>query len=94
MANTSDGPRGALTGACWHDGSLYFTNTDTISRLRPDGSIEDIRLEMETHYFGTLAVTRAFAPIIERNIAENGSGAFACPRWNGRSPHAQVRPSV
>lgn len=39
-----------------------------------DGSIEDIRLEMETHYFGTLAVTRAFAPIIERNIAENGSG--------------------
>jgi NAD(P)-dependent dehydrogenase (short-subunit alcohol dehydrogenase family) len=24
--------------------------------------IKDIRLEMETHYFGTLAVTRAFAP--------------------------------
>src|SRR6202011_5881869 len=24
--------------------------------------IEDIRREMETHYFGTLAVTRAFAP--------------------------------
>ncbi|HWX98738.1 MAG TPA: SDR family NAD(P)-dependent oxidoreductase, partial [Mycobacterium sp.] len=24
--------------------------------------IEDIRHEMETHYFGTLAVTRAFAP--------------------------------
>ncbi|ETK36812.1 SDR family oxidoreductase [Microbispora sp. ATCC PTA-5024] len=27
-----------------------------------DGSLEDIRLEMETHYFGTLAVSRAFAP--------------------------------
>ncbi len=26
------------------------------------GSLEDIRLEMDTHYFGTLAVTRAFAP--------------------------------
>ena len=37
-----------------------------------DGPIEDIRLEMETHYFGTLAVTRAFVPVIERNIAENG----------------------
>ncbi len=31
------------------------------------GDIEDVRLEMETHYFGTLAVTRAFAPIIEAN---------------------------
>lgn len=38
-----------------------------------DGSMDDIRLEMETHYFGTLAVTRAFVPVIERNIAENGA---------------------
>jgi NAD(P)-dependent dehydrogenase (short-subunit alcohol dehydrogenase family) len=32
-----------------------------------DGSLEDIRLEMETHYFGTLQVIRAFAPVVERN---------------------------
>lgn len=32
-----------------------------------DGPIDDIRLEMETHYFGTLSVIRAFAPVIERN---------------------------
>jgi NAD(P)-dependent dehydrogenase (short-subunit alcohol dehydrogenase family) len=31
------------------------------------GAPEDVRLEMETHYFGTLSVTRAFAPIIEGN---------------------------
>lgn len=31
------------------------------------GPLEDVRLEMETHYFGTLNVTRAFVPIIERN---------------------------
>lgn len=37
-----------------------------------DGSLDDIRLEMETHYFGTLQVIRAFAPIIERN----GGGAI------------------
>ena len=37
-----------------------------------DGPLEDVRLEMETHYFGTLAVIRAFAPVIERN----GGGAF------------------
>ncbi|MBJ7338220.1 SDR family oxidoreductase [Mycolicibacterium sp.] len=37
-----------------------------------DGPLEDIRLEMETHYFGTLQVVRAFAPVLERN----GGGAF------------------
>ncbi|HXO49481.1 MAG TPA: SDR family oxidoreductase [Mycobacterium sp.] len=36
------------------------------------GRLEDVRLEMDTHYFGTLNVTRAFAPIIERN----GGGAI------------------
>ncbi|WP_197383198.1 SDR family oxidoreductase [Mycolicibacterium mengxianglii] len=37
-----------------------------------DGSLEDIRLEMETHYFGTLQVIRGFAPVIEGN----GGGAI------------------
>ena len=31
------------------------------------GSMDDVRQEMDTHYFGTLAVTRAFVPIIEAN---------------------------
>ncbi len=31
------------------------------------GDLDDVRLEMETHYFGTLNVTRAFAPVIEAN---------------------------
>jgi NAD(P)-dependent dehydrogenase (short-subunit alcohol dehydrogenase family) len=35
------------------------------------GDLGQIRLEMETHYFGTLQVTRAFAPVIEGN----GGGA-------------------
>jgi glucose/arabinose dehydrogenase len=33
---------GAFTGTMWHDGHLYFSNTDTVSRLRPDGTIEDL----------------------------------------------------
>ncbi|MFI5890265.1 SDR family oxidoreductase [Actinoplanes sp. NPDC051513] len=37
-----------------------------------DGDLDLIRLEMDTHYYGTLAVTRAFAPIIEAN----GGGAI------------------
>ena len=35
------------------------------------GDLGEIRQEMETHYFGTLAVTRAFVPVLERN----GGGA-------------------
>jgi NAD(P)-dependent dehydrogenase (short-subunit alcohol dehydrogenase family) len=36
------------------------------------GAFEDIRLEMETHYFGTLSAIRAFVPVIEGN----GGGAI------------------
>jgi NAD(P)-dependent dehydrogenase (short-subunit alcohol dehydrogenase family) len=32
-----------------------------------DGSMDDIRALMETHYFGTLSVTRAFAPALTAN---------------------------
>ena len=31
------------------------------------GPMDDIRAEMESHYFGTLNVIREFAPVIERN---------------------------
>jgi NAD(P)-dependent dehydrogenase (short-subunit alcohol dehydrogenase family) len=37
-----------------------------------EGDLDQIRLEMETHYFGTLNVTRAFAPVLE----QNGGGAI------------------
>jgi short-subunit dehydrogenase len=37
-----------------------------------DGDLDLIRLEMETHYFGPLGVTRAFAPI----IVDNGGGGI------------------
>jgi NAD(P)-dependent dehydrogenase (short-subunit alcohol dehydrogenase family) len=36
-----------------------------------NGELDDIRPEMETHFFGTLGVTRAFAPV----LAANGGGA-------------------
>src|SRR5262249_22101596 len=32
-----------------------------------DSPLEPIRKEMDTHYFGTLAVVRAFVPVIEAN---------------------------
>lgn len=33
---------GALTGVCWKDGYLYYTNTDTLARIGPDGRSEDL----------------------------------------------------
>ena len=36
------------------------------------GDLEKIRLELETHFFGTLSMVRAFAPI----LAANGGGAI------------------
>jgi NAD(P)-dependent dehydrogenase (short-subunit alcohol dehydrogenase family) len=42
------------------------TGTDLIT-----ADLAKIRLEMDTHYYGTLAVTRVFAPVIEAN----GGGA-------------------
>jgi glucose/arabinose dehydrogenase len=33
---------GAATGAVWHRGTLYLTNTDTVSRLGTDGSLHDL----------------------------------------------------
>jgi NAD(P)-dependent dehydrogenase (short-subunit alcohol dehydrogenase family) len=37
-----------------------------------DGALDDIRLEMDTHYFGTLSVVRTFAP----KMAANGGGTI------------------
>jgi NAD(P)-dependent dehydrogenase (short-subunit alcohol dehydrogenase family) len=55
------------------DITLLINNAGSSTRsgvLR--GDVEDIRLEMDTHYFGTLSVVRAFAP----KIAANGGGSI------------------
>ena len=52
--------------------SLLINNAGSFTGASvSDGSIDDIRNEMEVHYFGTLSVTRAFAP----QLAANGGGA-------------------
>ncbi|MDP9842105.1 SDR family oxidoreductase [Streptosporangium lutulentum] len=54
------------------DVTLLINNAGSSTRAGlPDGDIDDFRLEMETHYFGTLAMSRAFAP----SLARNGGGA-------------------
>jgi NAD(P)-dependent dehydrogenase (short-subunit alcohol dehydrogenase family) len=45
------------------------------------GDMDDVRLEMETHYFGTLAVTRAFVPIIEANAGGEILNVLSVLSW-------------
>ena len=51
-----------------------LVNNAGISTSTPlvTGELDDIRREMDTHFWGTLNVTRAFAPVLE----SNGGGAF------------------
>lgn len=54
------------------DVTLLINNAGSSTKAGlPDGDLDAFRLEMETHYFGTLAVSRAFAPA----LARNGGGA-------------------
>ncbi|MBC6463436.1 SDR family oxidoreductase [Actinomadura sp. HBU206391] len=63
----------AEAAAAAPDVTLLINNAGISTHTRlTDGDIASIRREMETHYFGTLDVTRAFAPV----LAGNGGGAI------------------
>jgi NAD(P)-dependent dehydrogenase (short-subunit alcohol dehydrogenase family) len=63
----------ARAAAATQDVTLLINNAGISTHTRLlDGDEAQIRLEMETHYFGTLAVIRALAPVIVRN----GGGAI------------------
>jgi NAD(P)-dependent dehydrogenase (short-subunit alcohol dehydrogenase family) len=63
----------AGAAAAAQDVTLLINNAGISTHARlTDGDMDDIRREMETHYFGTLGVTRAFAP----KLAGNGGGAI------------------
>jgi NAD(P)-dependent dehydrogenase (short-subunit alcohol dehydrogenase family) len=55
------------------DATLLINNAGISNHVALiDSDMAEIRLEMETNLFGTLDVTRAFAPV----LAENGGGAI------------------
>jgi NAD(P)-dependent dehydrogenase (short-subunit alcohol dehydrogenase family) len=63
----------AAAAAATGDVSLLINNAGSSTGASLlTGPLDDIRLEMETHFFGTLAVTRAFAP----QLAAQGGGAI------------------
>ncbi|MCZ2838093.1 SDR family oxidoreductase [Modestobacter sp. VKM Ac-2985] len=64
----------ATAAAAASDVTLLVNNAGLTTRADlVTGDLADVRLEMETHFFGTLGVIRAFAPV----LARNGGGAIA-----------------
>ncbi|MEV7871108.1 SDR family oxidoreductase [Streptomyces sp. NPDC088124] len=70
--DVTDGESVRAAARAASDATLLVNNAG-ISTATPlmAGGLDAVRLEMETNFFGPLAVTRAFAPVIERN----GGGA-------------------
>ncbi|HEY0536842.1 MAG TPA: SDR family oxidoreductase [Actinoallomurus sp.] len=63
----------AEAAAAAPDVTLLINNAGISTHTRlSDGDLANIRREMETHYFGTLEVSRALAP----KLAANGGGAI------------------
>lgn len=54
------------------DVTLLINNAGIATGTNLLGDLDKIRLEMDTHYFGTLSVVRAFAPV----LAATGGGAI------------------
>src|ERR1700748_206638 len=64
------------------DVTVFVNNAGVSTRASLlTGPLEDVRLEMETHYFGTLNVTRAFVPIIEHNGGGSILNLLAVLSW-------------
>ncbi|AWS44533.1 SDR family oxidoreductase [Streptosporangium sp. 'caverna'] len=63
----------AAAAAAAADVTLLINNAGIATHQNlVSGDLEKVRLEMDTHYFGTLNVVRAFAPL----LAANGGGAI------------------
>ncbi|WP_353649231.1 SDR family oxidoreductase [Nakamurella sp. A5-74] len=58
------------------------------------GELSEIRREMDTHFFGTLAMTRAFADILARNgggAVINVLSALSWFSWNGATSYSAAK---
>lgn len=63
----------AAAAAAARDVTLLINNAGILTYQNlVTGDLDKIRMEMETHYFGTLRVVQAFAPV----LAANGGGAI------------------
>jgi short-subunit dehydrogenase len=56
------------------------------------GDLADVRLEMDTHFHGTLAVTRAFAPQLPEHEQSAILSVLSILSWVSLCYRAEVRP--
>lgn len=56
------------------------------------GDVDEVRREMETNFFGPLAATRAFAPVIEGNGGGAVLNVLSALSWFHPSASAPTRP--
>ncbi len=72
--DVTDAAQVAAAAARCGEVTLLVNNAGVLRHAALIGAatMDDARYEMEVHYFGTLALCRAFAPVIERN----GGGAI------------------
>jgi NAD(P)-dependent dehydrogenase (short-subunit alcohol dehydrogenase family) len=70
------------------DATLLINNAgiDTHTDLL-DGDLDKIRLDMETLFFGTLQMTRAFVPVIEANGGGGVLNVLSVLSWVHVAPH-------
>jgi NAD(P)-dependent dehydrogenase (short-subunit alcohol dehydrogenase family) len=72
----------AAAAAAAEDVTLLINNAGVAtSQNLVTGDIDKIRLEMETHYFGTLAMVRAFAPVLARNSGGSVLNVMSVLSW-------------
>ncbi|GAA3098006.1 SDR family oxidoreductase [Pseudonocardia yunnanensis] len=78
----------AAAAAAASDATLLINNAgiDTHTDLL-DGDIDKIRLDMETLFFGTLQMTRAFVPVIEANGGGGMLNVLSVLSWVHVAPH-------
>ena len=79
------------------DVTLLINNAGSSTNQRlVDGGLDQIRTEIETHYFGTRSMVRAFAPI----LGANGGGAIlnpllalSCLAFDGVGAYSAAKPA-
>jgi len=62
--DVTDPDSAAAAAAAAGDVTLLVNNAGISTATNLLGDLSKVRLEMETHYFGTLSVVRAFAPVL------------------------------
>lgn len=74
----------ARTAAVVDDVDVLINNAG-VTTFAPlvGGDLTDIRSEMETNYFGTLAMVRAFAPVLEANGGGSILNVSSAAAWFG-----------